>query len=106
MSEQLEKLKKELAAGNAQLLDIREEIEWQAGHLKDAELLPLSEISAGEIPDELDKTKKTYIHCRSGNRVMIAEPLLENDGFEDVVILREGFEELALEGFDIADDES
>ena len=104
MPEHLTQLKEELEAGKAQLIDIREEIEWNAGHLSDAVLLPLSEIQSGEIPDEISKEKKTYIHCRSGNRVQMAQPMMEGEGFDEVIALSEGFEELALEGFEVAED--
>ena len=55
-----------------------------------------------EAPEGLDHSKKTYIHCRSGQRVQVAAPLLEEIGFSDVTALDEGFMELADEGFEEA----
>ena len=63
--------------------------------------VPLSELKAG-APVSHDKTKKTYLHCRSGKRVMTARPLLEGMGFTDVTDLREGFDALAKAGFERA----
>ncbi len=98
MKPHLESLKKELQERKVQLLDIREPDEWQAGHLASAVLFPLSSIRENNIPDGLDKSRKTYIHCRSGNRVRTGGPLLQAMGFKDVVILYEGYEELKNEG--------
>ena len=39
----LDTVKKALAAKKAVLLDVREKSEWDAGHLKDARLLPLKD---------------------------------------------------------------
>ncbi len=83
------------------MFDVREPNEWEAGHLTLAHLVPLSELKAGAAVDH-DKAKKTYIHCRSGKRVMTARPLLEAMGFSDVTDLREGFDALAQAGFERA----
>ncbi len=99
MMEHLEEMKSELEKGEAQLFDVREQEEWDAGHLKLANLVPLSSLNYGEEP-QADKNKKTYLHCRSGNRVYSAAPILGQMGFSDVIPLNEGFEELCDEGFE------
>ncbi|MCM8529294.1 MAG: rhodanese-like domain-containing protein [Lentisphaeraceae bacterium] len=99
--EHLETLKQELAEGKAQLLDVREFNEWQAGHLKQAVLVPLSQLEGFQEPDDAEMDVKTYIHCRSGQRVLRAKPILEEMGFEEVIALGEGFEELAANGFEV-----
>lgn len=101
MSEQLNKLKNELASGQAQLFDVRENNEWNDGHLAQASFIPLSELRVGLEPENKDNTLKTYLYCRSGQRVHMAKPLLESMGYTDVVALSEGFEELADFGFEI-----
>lgn len=99
--EHLELLKQELAAGSAQLLDVREYNEWQAGHLKQAQLVPLSQLEGYQEPDDAEMDVKTYIHCRSGQRVQLAKPILEELGFEEVIALSEGFADLAAYGFEV-----
>ncbi len=99
MEAHLKKLSDELKAGQAQLFDVREEQEWEEGHLKDAQLVPLSGLESGSCPKNLDKTRKTYLHCRSGQRVYRAAPLLQKMGFKEVVPLDEGFADLVDEGF-------
>ena len=98
----LDKIKKEIKSEQAVLLDIREKDEWNEGHLKDAIFVPLSDIQAGIFPENLNQHQKTYIHCRSGKRVLTAQPLLEAEGFNDVIALDEGFIDLANHGFETA----
>ena len=99
MKTHLQKMNEEIAAGSAQLIDVREQGEWDSGHIVGATLIPLSEIRAGLEPEEVDYTKKSYLYCRSGVRVYAAQPLLEDFGFDTVIPLDQGFEELVAEGF-------
>ena len=90
----LENIKKEISEGNAQLFDVRESFEWDEGHLAQAKLVPLSLLREGSVDNALDKEKVTYVHCKSGNRVYEAGPLLEDLGFTKITKLDEGFSEL------------
>lgn len=104
-------VKQLLANGSAALLDVRELREWNAGHLSDAILVPLSDIQAGskdtsklseELSKKLPKDKVIYFHCRSGGRVLIAADLLKPFGF-DIRPLKLGFESLTQEGFEVGE---
>lgn len=57
---------RDLVANNATIIDVREQGEWDNGHIKTAILIPLSELRKriGEVP----KDRPVYIHCRSGQR--------------------------------------
>ena len=99
MQDHLKNMLNEIQSGTAQLLDVREQGEWDMGHLKLAVLAPLSELSEEKLPEGLDLAKRTYLHCRSGQRVRSAAPILEDMGFADVIPLHEGFDELVEEGF-------
>ncbi len=94
-------VKKALAAKTAVLIDVREQKEWDAGHLKDAELLPLSKLKACVGKDELDKKlpkgKVVYLHCKSGGRSVTAAEFLTKQGYE-VRALAEGFDDLVKAG--------
>lgn len=98
----LDMVKKSLSDGNAILLDVREESEWNEGHLKDAKLLPLSKIKAGISADELSKLKlkdKTiYCHCGAGVRALKAADELKKLGYE-IRPLKFGYADLLKEGF-------
>lgn len=98
MTDKIKRMMDEIAVKEAQLFDVRELDEWQAGHLVQAELVPLSGLQYGELPQEFDKSKKTYLHCRSGVRVYSAAPILEHLGFEQVIPLNEGFIDLVRQG--------
>jgi len=96
-----DELMEQLRNGTAQIFDVREQDEWDEGHLSDAKLVPLSELHAGLEPENADPSKKTYLYCRSGNRVHMAAPLLQQMGFNAVIPLNEGFEELRSNGFTV-----
>jgi len=102
MTDKIKKIVDELQENNAQLFDVREFDEWSEGHLKQSVLVPLSALQRGQISKEFSKSQKTYIHCRSGVRVLSAAPILEQMGFTNVIPLNEGFEELVSEGVEKA----
>ena len=45
----LNEVKDKVAKGQARLIDVREEAEWKEGHLKNATLVPLTQIAKGQI---------------------------------------------------------
>jgi len=72
------------------LLDVRQPEEYETGHIQGAKLMPL-----GSIPDhfnELPKTKKIVVYCKSGRRSAQAMSLLQAKGFSNVVSLSGGFQ--------------
>jgi phage shock protein E len=97
-----EQVKKAVADQKAVLIDVREQKEWDTGHLKDADLLPLSKLKAGVAKEELDKKlpkgKVVYLHCRSGGRCLQAAEVLKAKGY-DARPLKEGYEDLVKAGF-------
>jgi phage shock protein E len=98
----LETMKKNIEAKKAVLVDVREKAEWDQGHLRDAALLPLSEIpekASGKTLDKfLPKDVILYVHCASGRRCLKAAELLRKTGY-DVRPLRDGYEALLQKGF-------
>lgn len=105
----LEKVRTGLDKEKAVLLDVREQKEWNAGHLKDAMLLPLSKLRAGradkkfaaQLEKKLPKKKIVYCHCRSGRRVLAAADILGKLGY-DVRPLKTGYAQLLEAGFEQA----
>jgi len=100
MLDHLEEMLQQIKENKAQLFDVREKGEWDAGHLKLAHLVALSNIMEGKLPEGINKTLPTYLHCRSGHRVQTAAPLLADLGFKNVIPLSEGFQELIDEGLE------
>ena len=93
---------------DAILIDVRELAEWDAGHLRNAVLLPLSELKQASSNAavqkklaKLSKEKIVYCHCRSGGRVLMAAPILKSLGY-DVRPLKAGYASLLQAGFEKA----
>lgn len=84
------------------LLDVREQDEWNAGHLTLARLMSLSKLKdekfAKNITMGLPKDKTIYIHCKSGARAAQAADILEKMGFK-VAPVKQGYEDLLKAGF-------
>ena len=73
-----------------QVLDVRREGEWQAGHIEGAAWFPLDnfKVSAPEI----DPSAPLAVHCQSGYRSMIACSLLRRAGIDNVINVIGGFD--------------
>jgi len=99
-------VKKALAEGKAVLLDVREKDEWDAGHLKDSKLLPLSTLKGGAKAEDVvkvaPKDKIVYCHCGSGVRCLKAADELKKLGY-DVRPLKPGYKDLLKAGFEPAE---
>jgi hydroxyacylglutathione hydrolase len=76
--------------GKLQILDVRREPEWEAGHIDGAAWWPLDhfKVSAPEI----DRDAPLAVHCKSGYRSMIATSLLHRAGFRHVLNLSGGID--------------
>lgn len=104
-TDSLDQVKQGLAKESAILIDVREQGEWDAGHLKMAQLVPLSELktpaTAKAAIKGLPKDKVIYCHCLSGGRVIPAAKILRELGF-DVRPLEHSYKELVMSGFEQA----
>jgi len=102
----LETVKAAMAKKDAVLVDVREQREWDEGHIDGALLLPLSwlrEESKGDkfaerLGEKLPAKKILYVHCRSGGRALTAAGLLRKQGY-DARPLKAGFDDLRKAGF-------
>ncbi|MCK6470668.1 MAG: rhodanese-like domain-containing protein [Planctomycetes bacterium] len=97
----LETVKKNLEEKKAVLVDVREQGEWDAGHLAGARHVPLSKLEADGAPAELIELPKDtilYGHCRSGGRALKAAAVLQKAGY-DFRPLKQGYEDLVAAGF-------
>jgi len=74
----------------SQVLDVRREPEWHAGHVEGATWWPLDnfKVSAPEI----DRDRPISVHCKGGYRSMIACSLLQRAGFKKVTNVIGGFD--------------
>ena len=92
-------VKQKLANKEAVLVDVREQAEWDAGHLDAAILLPLSGLQKGtDSSQKLMKGKIVYTHCKAGIRSVAAAEILSKQGY-DVRPLKAGYQDLLDAGF-------
>ena len=85
-------LNQKLSSGSYDVLDVRREGEWQAGHLAQAEWHALDAFPQGLPKITFDKNHPVAVHCKSGYRSMIACSLLERAGHRNVVNVAGGFD--------------
>jgi hydroxyacylglutathione hydrolase len=74
----------------ADVLDVRREGEWQAGHIAEVRCRALDTFAQG-LP-AIDERRTVAVHCKSGYRSMIACSLLERAGHRNVLNLAGGFD--------------
>jgi hydroxyacylglutathione hydrolase len=75
---------------NLQVLDVRREPEWQAGHIEGAEWFPLDNFKISA--PQLDPSRPVAVHCQGGYRSMIACSLLQRAGLQNVINVTGGFD--------------
>jgi hydroxyacylglutathione hydrolase len=83
-------LTSQLSHRDLHVLDVRREGEWQAGHLRNAQLWPLDQFRQA-LPS-LEKSASIAVHCKSGYRSTIACSLLLRAGYSDVTNVIGGFD--------------
>jgi rhodanese-related sulfurtransferase len=88
-------LQAQLRTGKVQVLDVRRQGEWDAGHIVEADWYPLDRFKAA-LP-ELDRGATTAVHCKSGYRSTIAASLLQRAG-HNVINVIGGFDAWEKEG--------
>ncbi len=69
---------------NILLLDVRTKEEYDAGHIKGAEILTLDTIETNMENIYPDKDRVIYVYCRSGRRSAIAADILVNLGYKKI----------------------
>lgn len=71
-----------------QLLDVRQEKEYQEEHIAGAKFIPLS--SLDDMISDIDPSRPVLVYCAIGGRSRIAAQLLAGKGFEKVFNLSGG----------------
>lgn len=82
-----------------EIIDVREPMEWQAGTIPGAKLIPMRTIPAHM--DKLNAEKPIVLMCRSGARSAHAVAYMNNQGFKNVHNLRGGLISWAGNGLPI-----
>lgn len=70
------------------ILDVREQSEWDGGHIEGATLIPLGQLEARQT--ELPTDQKIVVVCQSGGRSAKGRDLLLEAGFTEVTSMAGG----------------
>jgi len=96
-------VKRNVDEGKAILVDVRELVEWNAGHVRGATNLPYRDLQEknGEklLLKSLPRDKIIYTYCAVGYRSSRAGKIIAKQKF-DVRPLKPGFEDLVKAGFE------
>ena len=66
------------------VLDVREQDEWNEGHVPGAKHIPLGNLQ--ERVDEVDDATRVFVICRSGKRSLQGADILEENGIDAVSV--------------------
>ena len=98
----LEVVNENVSKGDAVLVDVRSQEEWDEGHIEDSIFLPVTSLRKGgdadEIAEKLPEDKILYTFCVVGMRAKNAAKVLIKHGYT-VRALKPGYDELIEAGF-------
>lgn len=80
------------------IVDVRKEVEFGDGHVKDAINLPLSELTDPAAIAVIEDNMNAYVHCAGGYRSLIAISLMKRQGIHNVRNVTGGYAAIKNEG--------
>src|SRR5690349_23775430 len=83
------------------LLDVREQDEWDEGHIPGAVHVPRGNLESRIESVVGDRTRPVVIYCASGNRSAFAAETLQALGYERPISLEGGFTDWKRNGYEI-----
>ena len=83
----------ELRERGAVLIDVRETVEWEAGHIPGAVLISKSYLEQQIEAAVPDRNRPIVLHCASGIRSLFGALTLQEMGYTDVASMSGGFEQ-------------
>ena len=81
------------------LIDVREQWEYDEGHIPNITLIPMGEIT--NRLDEIPRDKEVIVTCRSGNRSGQVTEFLRQNGFENVHNMQGGIVAWQQAGYEV-----
>jgi sulfur-carrier protein adenylyltransferase/sulfurtransferase len=88
-------------SGEPLVLDVREQDEWDEGHVPGAIHIPRGNLESRIERAEPDRSRPIVVYCAAGNRSAFAAKTLEELGYEDVVSLAGGYTDWKRNGFPV-----
>jgi rhodanese-related sulfurtransferase len=96
----IDEIRQGLADGTMLVVDVREENEFEAGHIPGAVLVPLSTFDAARLPDP--QGRRLVFSCRSGRRSITAIEKAQAAGLPYREHYRGGFLDWSKNGAPVA----
>jgi sulfur-carrier protein adenylyltransferase/sulfurtransferase len=96
-----ERFRELIESGNPVIVDVREQDEWDEGHIADAVHVPRGNLESRIERTAPDPSRQVLLYCSVGNRSAFAAKTLEEMGYEDVVSLAGGFTDWKRNGFPV-----
>jgi sulfur-carrier protein adenylyltransferase/sulfurtransferase len=88
-------------SGGPFVLDVREQNEWDEGHIPGAVHVPRGNLESRVERAAPDHSRPMLVYCSAGNRSAFAAKTLAELGYEDVVSLSGGFTDWKRNGFPV-----
>jgi rhodanese-related sulfurtransferase len=97
----VEDARKKVESGRARLIDVREESEWAAGHVRGAEYLGRG-ILERDIEQKIpDKDAELILYCGGGFRSALSADNLQHMGYRNVSSMAGGWREWQAKGLPV-----
>jgi molybdopterin/thiamine biosynthesis adenylyltransferase/rhodanese-related sulfurtransferase len=87
--------------GEPVVVDVREQDEWDEGHIPGAVHIPRGHLESRIERAAPDPSHQVLLYCSAGNRSAFAAKTLEEMGYEDVLSLSGGFTDWKRNGFPV-----
>ncbi len=84
---------------NLLILDVRDQSEYDAGHINNSVLIPDGDLESRLDELEEYKDSEIIVHCRSGSRSRTASTILATNGFSKVYNMLGGFNAWTAAGY-------
>lgn len=78
-----------------QLIDVREQFEWDICHIKGAQLMSMNSIP--NRMEDIGKDRKTVVYCHHGMRSQRVIDYLNREGFDNLLNLEGGIHAWAMQ---------
>jgi hydroxyacylglutathione hydrolase len=85
------------------VLDVRKPGEWNVSHLKEAQFVPLANMTKNL--EDLDKNSSYVVHCGGGYRSMTAISMMKREGFKNLINVYGGFSAMVGAGLEVVTEE-
>jgi len=93
--------RKLIEAGDPLIVDVREQDEWDEGHIPGAIHIPRGNLESRIEAAAPDRSHRVLLYCAAGNRSAFAAKTLGELGYDEVVSLAGGFTDWKRNGFPV-----